>query len=329
MPSLHRESHEIHGEGAGFEESHCSLDEESRETEVEALLAEGLPTLPGYVFELSALLSAAPVDLRNVCQVIRTDPSLAAQVIRLCNSAFPGSREKVSSIEHAVVLLGKERLRTLVLTCSLVEGAGPSTGLQLFWQHSLLAATLSERSALCLQYSRPEQAYLAGLLHDVGALPLLLRAMSSQECMTGKGAVAWGESVDREREHLGVDHCAIGKYIGTTWHFPAGIIDVLEHHHWPRDARQDVLLVEIVATADHICIMHGVSVSGELPRVELADRNKYRDLIEGCAPSLTSRETRKLARTLEAEFPGIIKLIGLPASGRQTESLRPWLDLWR
>ena len=126
--------------------------EQSQEARVRALLAEGIPTPPAYVFELSTLLSCVPVDLRRVCRVIRTDPSLAAQVIRLCNSAMLGLRGRVSHIEHAVILLGTERLRTLVLTCSLVQHLGnflSSADLQSFWQHSLLTAT-RERCAFCL-----------------------------------------------------------------------------------------------------------------------------------------------------------------------------------
>ena len=67
-----------------------------------AALSEGLPTLPAYVFELNSLLAAAPVNLKRVGEVIRTDPSLTAQVLRLCNSAFMGFRERVTKIEHAV-----------------------------------------------------------------------------------------------------------------------------------------------------------------------------------------------------------------------------------
>jgi len=129
--------------------------EQGQEARVRALLADGIPTLPAYVFELSSLLSCVPVDLRRVCRVIRTDPSLAAQVIRLCNSVMLGLRGRVSHIEHAVILLGTERLRTLVLTCSLVQHIGnflSAADLQSFWQHSLLTATLSERCAFSLRY---------------------------------------------------------------------------------------------------------------------------------------------------------------------------------
>ena len=302
------------GNSASSDESERLEKEQSQEARVRALLVDGIPTLPAYVFELSGLLSTAPVDLRRVCRVIRTDPSLAAQVIRLCNSAMLGLRGRVSNIEHAVILLGTERLRTLVLTCSLVECVGnflSPAELQSFWQHSLLTATLSERSALCLHYAEAEQAYLAGLLHDLGVLPLLILALPPRGPKLTAGSIMWGESVEQERQQFGVDHCLVGKCIGLSWNFPPEIIDVLEHHHRPQEARQDGVLVETVGAADLVCQMHGVRVGGEPSRIALADQNTYKNLLDSCAPSLTDEEKTALAKILEVEFPDIIRLLEL------------------
>ena len=115
-------------------------------------------------------------------------PSLSAQVLRLCNSALFGLRHRVISIEQAAVLLGTERLRTLVLTCSLMQFAGkhvPMNSLLRFWQHSFLAALLSERIARQVDYPEREQAYLGGLMHDIGQLPANLawtRGQSPTAC---------------------------------------------------------------------------------------------------------------------------------------------------
>ena len=300
---------------ASIEESERLEKEQSQEARVRALLQDGIPTLPAYVFELSTLLSSVPVDLRRVCRVIRTDPSLAAQVIRLCNSAMLGLRGRVSHIEHAVILLGTERLRTLVLTCSLVQRIGnflSTADLQSFWQHSLLTATLSERSALCLRYLETEQAYLAGLLHDLGVLPLLLLSVSTRELKFAPGTIPWGESVELERLHCGVDHCLVGKCIGLSWNFAPEIIDVLEHHHRPQDAQRDRTLVEIVVAADLVCQMHGVRVGGEPSRIALADRNTYKSLLDASTHSLSDEEKTELAKVLELEFPEIVQLLELP-----------------
>src|SRR5215813_7518099 len=116
-----------------------------RKQRLVGILGQDLPTLPNYVLDLNALLSSPSVDLKKVSNVIRTDPSLSAQVLRLCNSALFSLRRRVLSIEQAAVLLGTERLRTLVLTCSVMQFAGkkvPQEQLTPFWQHSFLTALL-------------------------------------------------------------------------------------------------------------------------------------------------------------------------------------------
>ena len=153
-----------------------------------ALLNHGLPTLPTFVLELNTLLSKPMVDLKRVAKIIRSDPSISAQVIRVCNSALFGFRRRVLSIEEAAILMGSERLRTLVLTCSVMEFAGqrlPPAEIQTFWQHSFLTGMLAERIAKWVEYAEREQAYLGGLLHDIGTLPLLV--IASEEKLLGSG----------------------------------------------------------------------------------------------------------------------------------------------
>jgi hypothetical protein len=188
----------------------------------------------------------------------------------------------------------------------------------------LLTATLSERSALCLHYPEAEQAYLAGLLHDLGVLPLLLLAMRPKSPKRAPGAIMWGESVELEQQQFGVDHCLIGKCIGISWNFAPEIIDVLEHHHRPQQARQNAVLVEIVGAADRVCQMHGVKVGGEPPRIAVGDQNSYKGLLDNWAPSLSEDDKTKLAKTLEIEFPDIIQLLELRVAAVRGGAVLPW-----
>jgi HD-like signal output (HDOD) protein len=171
---------------------------------------------------------------------------------------------------------------------------------------------LSERSAFCLRYPETEQAYLAGLLHDLGVLPLLLLSAGAREPKLTPGSIPWGESVELERQHSGVDHCLVGKCIGLSWNFAPQIIEVLEHHHRPQDAKYDRTLVEIVVAADLVCQMHGVRVGGEPSRIALADRSVYKSLLDNSTQSLTDAQKAELAKILELEFPEIMHLLELP-----------------
>lgn len=215
---------------------------ERRKKRLVAILGQGLPTLPHYVLDLTALLNKQSVDLKKVSNVIRTDPSLSAQVLRLCNSALFGLRRRVLSIEQAAILLGTERLRTLVLTCSSLQFAGrylAKDQLMIFWQHSFLCALLSERIARQLDYFEKEQAYLGGLLHDIGQLPLWMLAAEE----AGKGREGpldgWADHPELERNYFGMDHCKVGRHMAVAWNFMPSFIDVFETHHAPERAQHD------------------------------------------------------------------------------------------
>src|ERR1700674_1843159 len=187
--------------------------QQGRKAQLMSFLKDGLPTLPSYVFELNTLLSSSSVDLKRVAKVIRNDPSMSAQVIRLCNSALFSLRRRVLSIEEAAILMGSERLRTLVLTCAVMEFTGrqlPRGEVQTFWQHSFMSGLLSERIAKWMEYTEEEQAYLGGLLHDIGMLPLLVIA-GEEHAMKGEASNGpWGGSLEAEKVHFGLNHCEVG-----------------------------------------------------------------------------------------------------------------------
>lgn len=296
-------------------------DQEARQNRKLALMAalsEGLPTLPAYVFELNSLLAANPVNFRRVVEVIRTDPSLMAQVLRLCNSAFLGFRNRVTKIQHAVMLVGTERLRTMVLTCSLVEYVGhrvASEDIQSFWQHCFLTAALSERLARAISYPQPEQAYLAGLLHDIGALPLLVVTSTEARGREAFLTSGWGESLEMERERFGSDHCEVGRWIGVSWNFSPTLLEVMVSHHRPLEATEDPRLVGVVAAADQFCVRRGIVLGGLPPELSDAASNHDPGILQACLPHLQPAEAEKLAEMLETDFLHLIQLMEFGAAG--------------
>jgi HD-like signal output (HDOD) protein len=276
-----------------------------------AMLSHGLPTLPAYIFELNALLGSPQVDLKRVGKVIRTDPSLTAQLIRLCNSALYTVRRRVLSVEEAAILMGVERLRTLVLSCSLMEFTGRQfspQAVQAFWQHSLMAGMISERIALWIDFPEREQAYLGGLLHDLGLLPLWLVAAEEDICSDVPPPVAWQDSVPAEREYFGLDHCTAGRALGMSWNFLPSFVDVFEHHHNPDEASHDKVLVGIVSSADHFCNNHAAGLESDLHR-NGATQAQEDEFMKICLPMLTDEERTTLTEILEAEYLHLLPLL--------------------
>jgi len=235
-------------------------EQERRKVRLMDILSRGLPTLPNYVLDLNVLLSQPTVDLKKVGNVIRTDASLTSQALKLCNSALFGLRHRVISIEQAAILLGSERLRTLVLTCSVMQFAGkrlPKERLTKFWHHSFLCALLAERLASHLHYCEKEQAYLGGLLHDIGQLPMWILVIGEQAAQRTAPPLDWVDNLQIEREYFSMDHCKVGRWMGVSWNYMPSFIDVFQYHHAPDRAQHDPYLVGIIAAADQFLIAHG------------------------------------------------------------------------
>jgi HD-like signal output (HDOD) protein len=279
-----------------------------------SILTEGLPTLPSYVFELNTLLSSASVDLKRVGKVIRNDPSLSAQVLRLCNSALFSLRRRVLSIEEAAILIGSERLRTLVLTCSIMEFTGrqlPRGEVQTFWAHSFMSGMLSERIARWMEYTEREQAYLGGLLHDVGALPLLVVAGEEGALHGETKSGPWGGTLLAEKDYFGMNHCEVGRWIGQAWNFFPSFIDVFENHHHPERSVRDPHLVGIIAAADHFCECHSLhpateSEPAEPPETDASGEDEFLKL---CLPRLEASDRSELTEMLETEYLHLLPVI--------------------
>jgi putative nucleotidyltransferase with HDIG domain len=287
------------------------------------ILSKGLPTLPSYVLDLNALLSSASVDLKKVGKVIRTDPSLSAQILRLCNSALFGLRRRVISIEQAAVLLGTERLRTLVLTCSVMQFAGkklPQAQLLAFWQHSFLSALLSERIARHVDYFEKEQAYLGGLLHDIGQLPMWMLVIEEQAKQRPAPPADWVDNVVIEREYFGMDHCKVGRWMAVAWNFMPSFVDVFESHHAPERAQHDPYLVGIVAAADQF-LQTQVEAAAHPPESPAAAETHSSEpegptFLQKCLPLIAESERNALMEMLQTEYIHLLPLvqIGLAAA---------------
>jgi putative nucleotidyltransferase with HDIG domain len=275
-----------------------------------AILSEGLPTMPAHLFQLNAMLGSSPVDLKQVSAVIRSDPSLTAQLLRLCNSALFNLRRRVTRVEEAAILMGTERLRNLAFTCYLIQLSCerlPGEQVESFWTHSLMVAMLSERITRRLNLEDTDHAYLGGLLHDVGKLPLLMVAAEENTA-----AAVWlncdsAESLALEREYFGLDHCEVGRWLGINWNFDGVLVEVIESHHQPDRARFPEGIVGIVAAADHFCeAMESGEEAGEPADV----------FYRMCLPRLGDSGRTALMAHLQREYPLMRKMLeGRPPVG--------------
>lgn len=285
---------------------------ERRKNQVLAILAEGLPSLPSHIIELNGLLASSPVDLKRISHVIQSDPSLTGQVIHLCNSALFGLRRRIFKVEEAAILLGADRLRTLVFTCYLMDSCSKwlqERAIQELWRHCFIVAILSERVARAIHHPMPDQAYLSGLLHDVGKLPLLMVATQDSSLTCLDVVVQPGDNLAAERECFGLDHCEVGRWVGNSWEFYPCHIEVFAHHHNPAEARHDPLLVGIVAIADRFCELEEMENSESDGSTVLADDPSMDAFIRQCLPAVTSLERDSIQQLLETEYRNVLPMV--------------------
>lgn len=268
---------------------------ERKKATVHAILTNGLPAMPSHLLRLNALLTAKPVDLKQVTALIRSDRNLEKHLFSAGNFAPSGVRRREERTEAAAILLGTHRLRTLIFNnylMQLTENRLDERGMQEFRNQSLATGMLAERLGRALGYEAVERCYLAGLMHDAGKLPLLLAAKDDLE----QGSI-WQEGDDAhalrlERQTFGFDHCQAGRWLALHWKFELDLVEVLAAHHRPETARRDRALVGIVAAADHLCR----KAEAGLP-TSTADEFYFH-----CFPWMLQRDVEELVSLLVREY---------------------------
>lgn len=198
-----------------------------------------LPTLSAIAVKLLHLTTSVDSRTEEVCALVRNDQSLTAKVLSVANSAATGVREPVTTVDRAVVLLGFDLIRNVVLTTKVFEHFGPqgehaeAFDRREFWRHTLaVAAAAGKLAELSPQLGvLPGAAFVGGLLHDVGKVALDAVYPKAYGRIAAMAAEAHGDIADAERQLLGVDHTVAGRHIAERWKLPALYRDVAWLHH--------------------------------------------------------------------------------------------------
>jgi len=221
--------------------------ESSDQRETKKLWApQDLPPFPWIARKVLQLFGSGGDDIaiRRLIELIRADASFGSELLRRANSPVYGLRSRISSLQHAVVILGLDTVKTLSMTIGVgayPKGAPKLTVLQRCWRHSLTSAILAEELAPHGGI-QPDQAYTAGLLHDIGRLALLVKYPQPYADLLSAAIDNRFQLMDRERELFDVDHCEAGAWLSQEWGFPEELSQAAARHHDPpADGRFDLL----------------------------------------------------------------------------------------
>ncbi|MCS6950669.1 MAG: HDOD domain-containing protein [bacterium] len=227
-----------------------------------------LPALPEVVVRVMRMTEDPRTDAQSIARVIATDQAMAARVLKLANSAFYGLPRRVSTLSEAVVILGFRTIKNLAIAASTFELlnreiAGYWLQRGELWRHSLACAIGAQLIARRVRLPVVEEAFVAGLLHDIGkvAINLFVREQFDQimECAL-KERIAF---VEAEQAVLGFNHAMAGGLIAEKWNLPPSLVAVIKYHHQPSSAPEREPMISIVHLADVLSITLGIGIGGD------------------------------------------------------------------
>lgn len=217
-----------------------------------------LPPLPTVVTKLVKIMDNERSSAEDVTKILSADQALAGQVLRLVNSSFYGMPGEISTISRAVVILGFSAVRNLatgLAVAGAVKGMGSAEDQQRFWDHAIATASAAEVIARRVDYLDPEEAFVAGLLHDIGHLLLAVTVPNDYAAVLADGPDGL---VDRENEQLGMAHTRAGQKLLRHWKLPPALWSAVRFHHTPKVITgKDEPLTSLVALADLVAGVHG------------------------------------------------------------------------
>jgi len=215
-----------------------------------------LPTLPSVFVTVNKMLSDPKTSAFDVGNIVSNDQVIASKILKIANSAFYGFAGRVNTVSHAIAVLGFSSTKNIVLTTSVLSTLKlktPVKGFSLgaFWKHSAAVGAIAKLIAKEVVPQRQEEAFVAGLLHDIGKLILAICAPEDFVKCLNMAISKKYLFLDAEQELLGINHTDIAALVNEKWKLPAEFATVLTNHHKNIEhSEKSVGLVEVVKLAD-------------------------------------------------------------------------------
>jgi putative nucleotidyltransferase with HDIG domain len=214
-----------------------------------------LPTLSTVAMKLSKLLMDINISAKDVAEVIQYDQAIVTKLLKMVNSAFFGFSNKVSSVQHALMLLGFNTVRNAIIAIDVINALKPKNKIKgfdisAFWQHAIGVAVISRHLDEETGHHFREDVFTAGIIHDIGKIVMAhyfeCRYQAALETM-------YREKInyrDAENRHFPMNHADVGMQLARRWHLPETMCNVIGRHHATSKNSSVDALVHIVHASD-------------------------------------------------------------------------------
>jgi putative nucleotidyltransferase with HDIG domain len=225
-----------------------------------------LPELPSLASELNEVIENPMSSAEHIARVVSRSPSLTAVLLKIVNSSFYSLPSKISTVSHAVSLIGTQEISVLALGISVLSMfkniPKETIDMHSFIRHSLICGLLSRVFAAHKNVPQTEQLFVAGLLHDIGRLILYNYFPDESRYVLVRSRNRNTLLYKEEKDYLGCDHAQLGVQLMKQWKLPPILENNILHHHKPSKAQQ-LVPAAIVHLADIIANSLGIGSSGE------------------------------------------------------------------
>ncbi len=233
--------------------------EQGRPITLDQLIGSGqdLPSLPEIYLRVSEQLEDESTGVQQIGATVQNDPAITSRILKMVNSAYYGLPNQVSSVAQAISLLGRERLKHILIG-SVLRGVfsgndNPAFSMQAFWQHSIKTAIIARQLARQMnQIDEPEAMFTAGLLHDIGKLLMINHfpelMLATEEYMIQKRV----DVLSAELQQIGITHTAVADALMQHWGLPRLLIDCAVLHHEPVHDGPNRFATHLVYLANHL-----------------------------------------------------------------------------
>lgn len=251
-----------------------------------------LPALPSIALEVVELVDNPRTSASKLGRVISSDQALTAKVLKIANSPFYGFPKKISTVDFAIIVLGFDALKEIVISISLVSSLQKKSDnyfdARIFWDHAISTGVIARRLARDLHYRISGEVFVGGLLHDMGIS--VLHRYFSNEYRRIIDIVRDSDlsMLEAEESVLGVTHAEVGGWLAERWNMPDHLVEAIAFHHQPFKAVLNPDLVALIHVADVIALQLNGNTPVEfdkganydpqaLERLQLSDENVLKE----------------------------------------------------